>query len=150
MIVVLRLLLLCACSRTYGASSRELGERHALCDILLFLLLQLRLLRLLRVSASTYCRRRRRRCCCCCLLSWISSVVLTVDVFHVLLKKLDLPEAANDHYKIKWVSRKSAFFWTCRAVVRIYLGSSFSVSYLLACILSILKFIRFFFVSVIW
>ena len=40
-------LLLCAsfvyssCSRTYGASSRELGERHASCDILLCLLLQL-------------------------------------------------------------------------------------------------------------
>ena len=35
-IVVLLFLLLCAsvaCSRTYGASSRELGERHASCDI---------------------------------------------------------------------------------------------------------------------
>ena len=53
--------LLCACSRTYGASSRELGERHASCDILP-LLLQLRLLR----CASSYCRRRR--CCCCCYL----------------------------------------------------------------------------------
>ena len=39
-IVVLFLRLLCECSRTYGASSRELGERHSSCDILLFLLLQ--------------------------------------------------------------------------------------------------------------
>ena len=36
--------LLCACSRTYGACLRELGEWHASCDILLSLLLQLRLL----------------------------------------------------------------------------------------------------------
>ena len=43
----------CACSRTYGASSRELGERHASCDTLLSLLLQLRLLRLLRVLIRT-------------------------------------------------------------------------------------------------
>ena len=44
----------CACSRTYGASSRELGERHALCDVLLsLLLLQLRLLRLLRALLRT-------------------------------------------------------------------------------------------------
>ena len=93
-IIALFLLLLCACSRTYGASWRELGERHASCHILLFLLLQLRLLRLLRVllrpaaaaaaaaaavcfaaavSVSTCCRRRRRCCCyCSCrLLSWI-------------------------------------------------------------------------------
>ena len=34
----------CACSRTYGDSSRELGERHASCDILRSLLLQVRLL----------------------------------------------------------------------------------------------------------
>ena len=87
-IVVLFLLLLCACSRTYGASSREKGERHTSCDIPRSLLVQLRLLRMLRVllrtaaaaaavaaaaaaaavcfadaaSASTYCRRRRRRC----------------------------------------------------------------------------------------
>ena len=56
-IVVLLLLLLCvwrlsfnlcACSRTHGAFSRKLGERHASCDMPLSLLLQLRQLRLLR------------------------------------------------------------------------------------------------------
>ena len=79
--------LLCACSRTQGASLCKLGERHASCDIHLSLLLQLRLLRVLRVllraaavpaaaaaaasaaNASTCCRRSC--CCCCCLLSWI-------------------------------------------------------------------------------
>ena len=40
-------------SRMYGASSRELGERHASGDILLSLLLQLRLLPLLRVLLRT-------------------------------------------------------------------------------------------------
>ena len=63
-IVVLLLLLLCvsietfvysvcACSRIYGSFLSELGERHASCDILLSLLLQLRLLRLLRVLPRT-------------------------------------------------------------------------------------------------
>ena len=60
-IVMLFLLLLCAsfvysvcgCSRTNGTSSLELGKRHASCDILLSLLLQLRLLRLLRVLPRT-------------------------------------------------------------------------------------------------
>ena len=42
----------CACSRTYGASSRELGERHASCDVLLSLLLQLRLMRVLLRTAA--------------------------------------------------------------------------------------------------
>ena len=41
-VVLASAVLLCACSRTSGASSRELGERHASCDILLSLLLQLR------------------------------------------------------------------------------------------------------------
>ena len=30
----------CACSRTHGASSRELGERHSSCGILLSMLIQ--------------------------------------------------------------------------------------------------------------
>ena len=82
----------CVLAYIHGASSRELGERHASYDVPLPLLLQLRLLWLLRVllgtaaaaaaaaataaaaaaacfaaaaSASTYCRRH----CCCCLLS---------------------------------------------------------------------------------
>ena len=56
----------CACSRTYGASSRELGERHASCDVLLSMLLQLRLLRvLLRTAAAA------AAAAAACLLSWI-------------------------------------------------------------------------------
>ena len=55
---------LCACTRMYGASSRELGERHASCDILPSVATAAA-----AASASTY--RRRRRCCCCCLVSWI-------------------------------------------------------------------------------
>ena len=62
-IVVLLLLLLCvsietfvysvcACSRIYGSFLSELGERHASCDILLSLLLQLGLLRVLVRTAT--------------------------------------------------------------------------------------------------
>ena len=40
-------------SRTYGTSSREVGERHASCDIRLSLLLQLRLLQMLLVLLRT-------------------------------------------------------------------------------------------------
>ena len=58
----------CACSRMYEASSRELWERHALCDILLSLLLYTGSAAAPPASASTYCRHRRR--CCCCRLSW--------------------------------------------------------------------------------
>ena len=83
---VCELCLLCACSRTYGASSREPGERHASCDMLLSLLLQLRLLRLLRVLLRT------------------AAAAATVVCCHGFLK-VGLPEAANDHYEIKWVSR---------------------------------------------
>ena len=58
--------LLCACSRTYGASSRELGERHASCDILLSAATAAAAAA--AVSASTYWRRRCCCCCCCCYL----------------------------------------------------------------------------------
>ena len=40
--------------------------------------------------------------------------------------KVVLPEAATNQYEIKWVRRYRALFWTCRAGVRLYLGSSFS------------------------
>ena len=79
----------CSCSRTYGASSRELGERHASCDVLLFLLLQLRLLRLLRV-----------------LLRTAAAAVPSAAVCCLGFLKVSLPDAANTHsYEIKWVSR---------------------------------------------
>ena len=64
---------MCTCSCTYGASSLELGERYASCDIGLSLLLKLWLsdatagAAAAAESASTYCR-----CCfCCSLLSLI-------------------------------------------------------------------------------
>ena len=79
--------LLCACSRTYGASSRELGERHASCDILLsaataaaaavcffvlppppLLLLLLSVLRLLRVLLRTAAAAASAAAFCCFLL----------------------------------------------------------------------------------
>ena len=109
-IVVLFLLLLCAtfaysvcaCSRTYGASSRELGERHASCDTTLSVATTAA-----DASACTY-----SRCCCCCLFCGCC------ECFNVLppplccccccllsFLKVGLPEAANNHYEIKWVSR---------------------------------------------
>ena len=79
--VLVSAVLLCACSRTYGASWRELGERHASCDILFSLLLQLRLLQvLLRTAAAA--DAAAAAFCCCCLLSFF---------------KVGLPEAANIH-----------------------------------------------------
>ena len=95
----------CACSRTLGASSRELGERHALCDIPLSLLRQLRLLRVfLRTAAAA------AAAAVCC---------------HRFVN-VGLPEAAKNHYEIKWIIGYSARFWTCRARVGIW-GSSFSL-----------------------
>ena len=101
-IVVLFLLLLCASSRTYVASSRELGERHASCDTTLSVATTAA-----DASACTY-----SRCCCCCLFCGCC------ECFNVLppplccccccllsFLKVGLPEAANNHYEIKWVSR---------------------------------------------
>ena len=77
------------CVLAYVFSSRELGERHASCDILLSLLLQLRLVRLPRVLARTAAAAAAAGAAVCC---------------HGFLK-VGLPEAANNHYEIKWVSR---------------------------------------------
>ena len=72
---------MCACSRTYGASSRGLGVRNASCDILLSALQQLRLLRvLLRTSAAG------------------AAAVAAVAVYCHRFFKVDLPEAANNPY----------------------------------------------------
>ena len=80
---------LCACSRTYGASLHELGERHASCDILV----SAALLRLLRVLLRTAAAAAVAAAVCC----------------HRFLK-VGLPEAANNHYEIKRVSGQSARF----------------------------------------
>ena len=69
---------LCACSRTYGASSRELGDRPASCDTLRSLLLQLRLLR--RLLLLTAAAAAAAAVCC-----------------HVFLRVGLPPEAANNH-----------------------------------------------------
>ena len=82
---VCELCLLCACSRTYGASSREPGERHASCDMLLSLLLQLRLLRLLRVLLRTAAAAAAATAAVCC---------------HGFLK-VGRPGAGNNHYERK-------------------------------------------------
>ena len=80
----------CASSRTYGSSSRELGERHVSCDILLSLLVQLRLLRLLRVLLRTAAAATAAAAAAACCHGFL---------------KVGLPEAANNHYEIKRVSR---------------------------------------------
>ena len=79
---------MCTCSRTHGASSRELGERHASYGILLSLLLQLRLLRLLRVLLRTAAAAAVAAAVCC----------------HGLLK-VGLLDAAKNRYETKDVSR---------------------------------------------
>ena len=48
----------CACSRTYGASSREIGKRHPSGNILLFAATVAAAAA--TANASTYYRRRRR------------------------------------------------------------------------------------------
>ena len=101
----------CACSRTYGASSRELGERHASCDIIVYLLLQQ--LRLLRVLLRT-------------AVAAVAAVAVSCRGF----SKVGLPEASKIHYEIQWVSRQIAYFWAFRAEVRIYLESSLTFLFL--------------------
>ena len=75
----------CTCSRTHGASSRELVERHASCDVPLSLLLQLRLLRLLRVLLRTAAAAAAATAAVCC---------------HGFLK-VGRPGAGNNHYERK-------------------------------------------------
>ena len=132
-IIVMLLLLLvcttfvcsaCACSRTYGSSSRELGERHASCDILRSLLRQLRLLRvLLRTAAAA------------------AAAVCCHGFF-----KVGLQEAANNQRNKKGSTGSLVLAsGPIRAGVRIFLGSSFSTFFFsFASFLPILKPIRFF------
>ena len=80
----------CACSRTYGASSRELRERHASCDILLSLLLQLRLLRLLRVLPRT----------AAAAAAAAAAAPAAAAVYCRGFLEVGLPEAANNNYKV--------------------------------------------------
>ena len=59
-----------ACSRTYGAFSRELRRGTARVVRYTTRSAATAAAAAAAASSSTYCRLRRRCCCCCCLLSW--------------------------------------------------------------------------------